>query len=435
MDPVVIGLVICVVLVVALASGLWIALGMCVPAFVGLTLFTRVPVGEVMANSIWGWASLWSLAPMPLFVWMGEILFRSGLSESMFRGLAPWVARLPGGLLHINIASCALFAAACGSSAVTTATIGKMSLPELRKQGYPDSKSIGTLCGSGTIGFMIPPSVPLIVYGAIAELSIARLFIAGVIPGIIQALAYMIFLVFWAMTHSSQLPPRPERVSWQERFANSRNLIPMVILILSVLGSIYGGIATPTEAGAVGVLGALLVSYMTGTLSWKSITDSILGATRTSCMIGFIVSCAGFVSIMMAYTKIPATAAKMIAGMHLSQYALIAILAVFYMVLGCFLESVSMIVLTAGVVMPMVQAAGIDPIWFGIFIVFTAEMAVLTPPVGMNLYVIQGLTGKDIIAISRATIPFFFLLFGVLVLVVIFPGLATWLPNQMILMQ
>jgi C4-dicarboxylate transporter, DctM subunit len=431
MDPMWLGIIIVLVLLIALGSGIWIALAMCIPAFVGLALFTNVPIEKVMGNSIWGWASLWSLAPMPLFVWMGEILFRSRLSEEMFRGLAPWVARLPGALLHVNIAMCSLFAAACGSSAVTTATIGKISLPELKAQGYPEDMAIGTLCGSGTIGFMIPPSVPLIVYGAIAEVSIARLFLAGVIPGLLEAAAFMTYLAIWAVLNPEKLPPRPIRVSYKERIIQSRNLIPIVLLIVGVLGSIYGGIATPTEAGAVGVLGALLISFFTGTLSRKTFIDSVMGAALTSCMIGFIVSCAGFVSTMVAYTKVASYMAELIVALGLSRYELLVVLTIFYIVLGCFLESISMIVLTVGVVLPMIQRVGIDLIWFGVFLVFTAEMAVLTPPVGMNLYVIQGLTGRDIFYITRATAPFFFLLVGVLVLVAAFPGLATWLPSQM----
>ena len=432
MDPIVwTALVLILILFAALGSGIWVALALCIPAYVGIEFFTSAPVGRIMATSIWGWVSLWTLAAMPLFVWMGEILFRSRLSEDIFTGLSPWVSRLPGGLLHVNIVGCALFAAASGSSAVTAATVGKMSLPQLKALGYPDDKAIATLAGSGTLGFLIPPSILLIVYGATAELSIARLFIAGVLPGLLVVVLFMGYVAIWARLNPDRLPAAGPPVGFKERVVGSRRLIPVFVLIAGVIGSIYAGIATPTEAAAVGVVGALLVSWSSGSLTGKTFVEGLMGATRTTCMIGFIVATAGFLTIMMAYTKLPLELAQWIDSLGLSSYALIFVLTLFYILLGCFLEGISIIVLSAAIVLPMIQRAGLDLIWFGIYLVFVVELALITPPVGFNLFVIQGLTGRDILYVAKVALPFFSLLLVAIALIVAFPGIVTWLPSQM----
>lgn len=431
MDPAWTALILIVVLFAALGSGIWVALALCIPAYVGLEFFTSAPVGRVMATSIWGWVSLWTLAAMPLFVWMGELLFRTRLSEDIFSGLAPWVTRLPGGVLHVNVLGCALFAAASGSSAVTAATVGRMSLPELKRLGYPEDKSIATLAGSGTLGFLIPPSILLIVYGATAELSISRLFIGGILPGLVVVLLFMGYLVVWARLNRDRLPRPAGALPLRERLYNSRRLIPVILLIIGVIGSIYAGIATPTEAAAVGVVGALLVSLFTGTLTRAMFIESLLGATRTTCMIGFIVATAGFLTVMMAYTRIPLQLAQWIDSLQLSDYALVAALTAFYILLGCFLEGISIIVLSAAIVLPMIERAGLDLIWFGIYLVLVVELALITPPVGFNLFVIQGLTGRSILHVARVTLPFFCLLLVGIALIVVFPEIVTYLPSQM----
>lgn len=432
MDPTIWTTIILIgVLFAALGSGIWVALALCITAYVGITFFTGAPTGRIMATSIWGWTSLWTLSALPLFVWMGEILFRSRLSEDMFTGLSPWLARLPGGLLHVNIIGCALFAGASGSSAVTAATVGKMSLPQLKSLGYPDDKSIATLAGSGTLGFLIPPSILLIVYGSTAEISIARLFIAGVLPGALVIVLFMGYIVIWARFNRDKLPPIPMKIPLKQRIYTSRRLIPVVLLIIGIIGSIYGGVATPTEAAAIGVLGALLISYFTGSLSKKTFIESVMGATRTTSMIGFIVAGAGFLTIMMAYTKIPRHLAEWIDTLALSPYMLIVVLTIFYIFLGCFLEGISIIILSAAIILPMVERAGLDLIWFGIYLVFVVEMALITPPVGFNLFILQALTGKSILYVARVALPFFGLLLLALTLVVIFPEIATWLPSQM----
>ena len=414
-----------------LGSGVWIGLTLTGVAWIGMQLFSARPAGDAMAVTIWGSASSWTLTALPLFVWMGEILFRTRLSESMFRGLAPWVTWLPGRLLHTNVIGCAIFAAVSGSSAATCATIGKMSLPELGKRGYPEGITIGSLAGAGTLGLLIPPSIIMIVYGVAADVSIAKLFIAGVLPGILLAALFSGYLMAWALMNPGKVP-RPDRVmSLGERLRESRHLIPVVILIAAVLGSIYTGVATATEAAAVGVVGSLLLSLVQGSLNWQTFRDSLMGATRLYCMIALILAGAAFLTLSMGYIGLPRHLAEYISGLGLSPFVLVVALALFFIVLGCFMDGISIVVLTMGVLLPTVQAAGIDLIWFGIFVVVVVEMAQITPPVGFNLFVLQGMTGKDIAYIARVTMPFFFLMCLMVLLLWFFPGIATWMPGHM----
>jgi tripartite ATP-independent transporter DctM subunit len=400
-------------------------------AWIGMQLFTSRPAGDAMAVAIWGSASSWTLTALPLFVWMGEILFRTRLSSDMFRGLAPWMQALPGRLLHVNVVGCTIFAAVSGSSAATCATIGKMSLPELARRGYPDGISIGSLAGAGTLGLLIPPSIIMIVYGVAADVSIAQLFIAGVVPGILLALLFSGYLVVWALRNPGLVPPADAPLPLRAKLVESRHLIPVVLLIAAVLGSIYGGIATPTEAAAVGVVGALVVSAAQGSLTWQSFKDSLFGGTRLFCMIALILAGAAFLTLSMGYIGLPRHLAEWIGGLGLEPWQLLLALMAFYIVLGCFLDGISMVVLTMGVIMPTVTAAGIDPLWFGIFIVIVVEMAQITPPVGFNLFVLQGMTGRDIGWVARAAFPFFLLMIAAVVLIWAFPGLVTALPQQM----
>ncbi len=414
-----------------LASGVWIGLTLTGVAWIGMQLFTSRPAGDAMAVTIWGSASSWTLTALPLFVWMGEILFRTRLSSDMFRGLAPWMQALPGRLLHVNVVGCTIFAAVSGSSAATCATIGKMSLPELARRGYPEGISVGSLAGAGTLGLLIPPSIIMIVYGVAAEVSIAQLFIAGVLPGIMLASLFSGWLVVWALRNPQLVPPADAKLSLRGKLAESRHLIPVVLLIAAVLGSIYSGIATATEAAAVGVLGSLVISAAQGSLSWATFRDSLLGGTRLYCMIALILAGAAFLTLSMGYIGLPRHLAEWIGGLGLTQWQLLIVLMLFYIVLGCFLDGISMVVLTMGVVMPTVLAAGIDPIWFGIFIVLVVEMAQITPPVGFNLFVLQGMTGRDITWIAKVTLPFFFLMIAAVGLIWLFPGIVTFLPQQM----
>ena len=414
-----------------LASGVWIGLTLTGVAWIGMQLFSSRPAGDAMALTVWSSSSSWTLTALPLFVWMGEILFRTRLSQDMFRGLAPWMQSLPGRLLHVNVAGCTIFAAVSGSSAATCATIGKMSLPELARRGYPDGISIGSLAGAGTLGLLIPPSIIMIVYGVSAEVSIAQLFIAGVLPGLLLALLFSGYIAFWALRNPSLVPPADTRMSFMEKLRESRHLIPVVLLIVAVLGSIYSGIATATEAAAVGVVGALVISAAQGSLTWQTFKESLLGGTRLYCMIALILAGAAFLTLSMGYIGLPRHLAEWIATLGLSKFELLLALMLFYIVLGCFLDGISMVVLTMGVILPTVQKAGIDLIWFGIFVVIVVEMAQITPPVGFNLFVLQGMTKREIGWIARVTLPFFFLMIAAVGLIYVVPEIVTWLPQQM----
>jgi tripartite ATP-independent transporter DctM subunit len=418
-------------LFILLGSGLWIGLALLGVAWIGMELFTSRPVGDAMAVTVWGSLSSWTLTALPLFVWMGEILFRTKLSEDMFKGLAPWLTRLPGRLLHTNIIGCTIFAAVSGSSAATCATIGKMTLPELKKRGYPEDMTIGTLAGAGTLGLLIPPSIIMIVYGVSADVSITRLFIAGVIPGLLLAGLFMGYTIVWSLLHPDRIPPPDIHMTFREKVYASRHLIPVVGLIALVLGSIYVGIATATEAAALGVVGALGLSLLQGSMSWKVFQESLMGATRLYCMIALILAGAAFLTLSMGYIGLPRRLAEFIASLGLTQVWLLFWLMIFYIILGCFLDGISMVVLTMGVILPTIQKAGIDLIWFGIFIVLVVEMAQITPPVGFNLFVLQGMTKKEITWIARVSLPLFFLMVAAVALLYFFPGLVTWLPGRM----
>ncbi|HUI99036.1 MAG TPA: TRAP transporter large permease subunit [Usitatibacter sp.] len=427
----VITVVLIVVLFALLGSGLWIGISLLGVAWIGMQLFSARPAGDAMAVTIWGSLSSWTLTALPLFVWMGEILFRTRLSEDMFKGLAPWLSRIPGRLLHTNIIGCTIFAAVSGSSAATCATIGKMTLPELSKRGYPDNMTIGTLAGAGTLGLLIPPSIIMIVYGVTAEVSITRLFIAGVIPGLVLAGLFMAYTVVWSLANPDRIPAPDRVMTFGEKVHASRHLIPVVGLIAIVLGSIYVGIATATEAAALGVVGALLLSWIQGSMNAKVFWQSLMGATRLYCMIALILAGAAFLTLAMGYIGLPRRLAEFIAGLGLSQLGLLFWLMVFYIVLGCFLDGISMVVLTMGVILPTIEKAAIDLVWFGIFLVLVVEMAQITPPVGFNLFVLQGMTKREITWIAKVSMPLFFLMVVAVGLIFFFPALVTWLPAHM----
>jgi C4-dicarboxylate transporter DctM subunit len=431
MDTTLLSILLAVVMFALLASGIWVAFALLATGIVGMALFTQAPLGSILATTSWGSSNSWALAALPLFIWMGEILFRSRLSEDLFAGLSPWMTRLPGQLLHVNILGCGVFAAVSGSSAATAATIGKMSMPELARRGYDERMAIGTLAGSGTLGLLIPPSIILIVYGVATEESIARLFIAGVFPGIMLMALFMGYVIAWALLNPQRMPAREAEVSWRERIIALKRLLPVIMLITGVVASIYLGIASPTDAAAVGVLLALALSWWSGTLTRASFVDSLMAATRMSCMIAFILAGAAFLTVAMGFTGIPRQLAEWIGTMNLSPTMLIVALTVFFIVLGCFLDGISVVVLTTSVILPMVEHAGIDRIWFGIYIVLVVEMAQITPPVGFNLFVLQGLTGRDILAVGRAAIPFFFMMVVAVAIIWIFPDVVTWLPSKM----
>lgn len=419
------------VLFLLLGTGVWVGLALMGVAWVGMELFTTRPVGDAMITTIWASSSSWTLTALPLFIWMGEILYRTRLSEDMFKGLSPWLARLPGGLVHTNIVSCTVFAAVSGSSAATLTTVGKMAIPELRSRNYPEKMVIGTLAGAATLGLMIPPSLALIVYGVTVNESITKLFFAGVFPGLVLAAMFMAYVAIVSLTSKDWNPDVERNMSFADKVANSRFLLPVFMLITVVIGSMYAGLATATEAAAIGVIGALVLALFQGSLTWESFRESLMGAMRTSAMIALILAGAAFLKLSMGFTGLPRALADGIAALELTRFQLLMALLVFYIVLGMFLDGISAVVLTMAVVEPMVRGAGIDLIWFGIFVVVVIEMAQITPPIGFNLFVLQGMTNHEMGYITKAALPMFAIMVLMVFILIWFPEIATWLPDNM----
>jgi len=425
-----VGLVVAGLLVAVLGLGVWVGLALFGVGAMALELFRTMPVEKLAAQVVWNTTTSSELIALPLFILMAEVLFRTRLSASLFRGLAPWTAWLPGRLLHINVLGCTLFAAVSGSSAATTATVGRITVGELFARGYDRSLAMGSLAGAGTLGFLIPPSVIMIIYGVLAEVSILKLFLAGVIPGLMLAFAYMVYLGVRASLRPALVGAMVAEVSWRARGQAVVHLAPVVFLIVAVMGSMYGGLASPTEAAAVGVLGAFVVAAAQRSLTWANVSAALLGAARTSSMIGLIIAGAVFLSVAMGFLGVPRAVAGAIAAMKLSPMGLILVLLVFYAALGCVLEGLSSIVMTLPITLPLVTDAGFDPVWFGVFLVLVVEMAQITPPVGFNLFVIQGLTGERIGRIAVAALPFFLIMIGFTVLVALVPEIVLYLPDH-----
>ena len=432
MSPLEISVALFAVLLILLAGGVWIAIAMGVVAWLGLAFFTTSPPEVNLFQAFWGSNASWTLAALPLFVWMGEILFRTRLSDEMFEGLAPWLGWLPGRLMHVNIFGCGIFAAVSGSSSATCATIAKVALPELIRRGYDEKTCLGSLCGAGTLGLLIPPSIIMIVYAVAAEVSILKMFVAGVLPGVLLVLLFSGYIVVWALLNPEKTPSQVESLPLREKLHRSRNLIPCLVLIIFVMGAMFTGYATATEAAAFGVLGALAIAAWSRSLTRANFWSSLMGATRLSCMILFILAGAAFLSSCMAFTGIPRALAQWVTSLGASPYALIAVLALIYLLLGTALDGISMIVLTTSIVLPMIEAAGFDLIWFGIFIVLLVEIAELTPPLGFNLFVLQTMSGRDSNYVALASIPFFCMMVLALVIVIAFPAIATWLPEALL---
>lgn len=432
MDMIWMSVALLLALLALLGAGLWVAFSLTAIGCVALYFLSNIPIGDSLATAFYSASVSWELAALPMFIWMGEVLFRSRLSEEMFTGIAPWVGKIPGRLLHTNIVGCGIFAAISGSSAATAATIGKMSIPELTKRGYDQKQILGTLAGSATLGLLIPPSIILIVYGVATEQSIARLFVAGILPGILLMALFSGYVMIWSLINPSRVPRgEAESFSFAAKVRRSRPLIPVVLLIVGVIGSIYGGLASPTESAAIGVALAHLLSWRGGAMNLSTFISALMGTVKTSSMIAFILVGAHFLTTSMGFTGIPRELATWINTLGLSPNMLLLALTIFFILLGCFLDGISVVVLTTSVILPMVEAAGIDPLWFGIYLVIVVEMSQITPPVGFNLFVIQGLTGENILRIAWAALPYFLLILAGVVLITVFPGIATYLPSQM----
>ncbi|MCJ8138275.1 TRAP transporter large permease [Falsirhodobacter halotolerans] len=418
-------------MIVLLISGVWIAIALLSVGILTFLLFTHADPALLVPSTLWDASWNWALTALPLFIWMGEILSRSGLSANLFGGLAPWLRRWPGGLMHVNVVGCGIMAAVAGSSAVTTATVGRMSIPELTRRGYDRDMMIGSLAGAGTFGLLIPPSIIMIVYGVLAQQSVARLFIAGILPGLCLVVLFSSYIALWARFNRSKAPVPEPAMSFREKLSASRELTPVLLLIVAVIASIYGGLATATEAATIGILGALGLAALNRSLDRRMFLDSLMAATRLSCMIALVISAASVLSVAVGFADIPRTLAGWVEGIELSRLGLILALTIFFLILGCFLEGVSILVLSSAVVLPMVDAAGIDLLWFGIYIVIVIECAQITPPLGFNLIVLKSMTGRSIWEITRATLPFLILLLVMIALIVAFPQIVTALPQMM----
>ena len=416
-------------LCLTLASGVWIAVGLGLVGLLAMALTTSVPIGAVLATTSWSASASWTLAALPLFIWMGEILFRTKLSEEMFRGLSPWLQWLPGRLMHVNVVGCGIFAAVSGSSAATCATIGKIALPELEKRGYEKNMSLGSLAGAGTLGLLIPPSIPMVVYAVTANVSVLQVFLGGFLPGLLVMALYSGYIILWSLLNPQKTPPRDPVMPFREKMRQSKKLIPILLLILGVFCSLIFGIATATECAAWGVVGALALAWWSGTLTRETFFTSVMSATRLSCMIMLILAGAAFTTAAMAYTGIPNALAEWVQGQNLTPHKLVFALTIMYIILGCLIDGISMIVLTAVIVLPMVKQAGFDLIWFGVYLVIHVEMAQITPPVGFNLFVLQNMSGRDTFTVAKAALPFFLLLNVAVIIITTFPEIVLFLPK------
>jgi tripartite ATP-independent transporter DctM subunit len=440
-DPLVLTIVLMVIMFAFLLSSVWIAVSLMLTGFAGMLIYkVNLPpnmsifdkIGNLLSSSLYDSLNSWSLAALPLFILMGEILYRSSISDKLLTGLMPWLGKVPGKLLHINVAACSLFAAVSGSSAATTATVGKITLAELKKRGYKKSLAIGSLAGSGTLGFLIPPSLIMIIYGVLADVSIGKLFIAGILPGLLLATLYSGYIMIISTLDKNAVPKSDENFTWNDRAKSLRDLIPTFLLIALVLGSIYGGFATPTEAAALGVLGAVILAVYFKTFSIKLFKESLFNSVKTTVMISFIIAGAGFLSQVVGFLGIARAISEYIASLHLSPYHLILVVGIMYIFLGMILDGISIVVMTLPIVLPIVTAAGFSPLWFGIFLVFMVELSQVTPPVGFSLFVIQSISGEKIEYIVKATMPFFIIMLLAVVIVTAFPEIAYYLPAHMI---
>lgn len=426
-----ISLTLCALLVVFMGGTLWVGISLFLVGFGGFIIFTELPFGSILATTGWNNTSGSAMMALPMFVWMGEILFRSRISENLFKGLTPWMDRIPGRLLHVNILACTFFAAVSGSSAATTATVGKITVPELAKRGYNKSLTVGSLAGAGTLGILIPPSMMMLVYGIIGDVSIGKLFIAGIIPGFMLAGIFSLYIMIRCLITPSMAPAGGERHTWLQRFQAIPEILPVLVLILAVLGSLYAGWATPTEAGAVGVIGSMVFAFTTGDMNVQVFRKSLMGSIKTTSMIMLIVLGASYLSVVVGYLGITRKLTMFVTEMGLSPFMLIVILSVLYIILGCLVDGFSMIVMTTPIVLPLVTAAGFDTVWFGIYLVLMIELAQVTPPVGFNLFVISSINNDDLLTIARDALPFFFLMVLATAIVTVFPQIVLFLPNLM----
>jgi tripartite ATP-independent transporter DctM subunit len=439
-DPLILSIILVFIMFVFLLSSIWIGISLILTGILGMLIaVNHLPpvlsiydkIGDLLAASMYDSLNSWSLAALPIFILMGEILYKSSISTRLLNGLTPWLSFVPGKLLHINVAACSLFAAISGSSSATTATVGKITLDELKKRGYSKSLALGSLAGSGTLGFLIPPSLIMIIYGVLSNVSIGKLFMAGILPGLLLATLYSVYIMIAASVDKSVVPSNKDKYSLRDFTHSLKDLFPVLSLITVVLGSIYGGLATPTEAASLGVLGSVVLAIYFKSLSFEVMKNALLNTIKTSVMISFIIVGAGFLSQVVGFLGIARAISEFIGSMGLSPFALILIIGIMYVFLGMILDGISIVVMTLPIVLPIIQLAGFDPLWFGIFLVFMVELSQITPPVGFSLFVIQSISGEKIEYILKATLPFFILMIVAVVLITVFPEIVEFVPRYM----
>jgi len=439
-DPLTLSLVLLLIMFTLLLASKWIGFSLISTGIAGLLLYDFFlpptlsiwdKIGELLANSIWNSLNSWALSALPLFILMGEILYRTAISTRLLNGLVPWLTKIPGRLYHINVVACSLFAAVSGSSAATTATVGKITLHELTERGYHKNLALGSLAGAGTMGFLIPPSLIMIIYGVLSDTSIGKLFIGGVIPGIILASLYSTYIVIMSLIHPRYIPAEDQEYSWSERLAGIKDIFPVLLLIVLILGGIYVGVTTPTEAAAIGVVGALGLAFWFRNLTWSNLKESFQAAVRTTAMICFIIAGAAFLSQIVGFIGIATALSSYIASLNLSPYTLILVIGIMYLLLGMILDGISIVVMTLPIVLPIVIKAGFSPLWFGIYLVIMVELSQITPPVGFSLFVIQHISKEDLSTILKATLPFFMIMILMVVIVTMFPEIVFFLPDKM----
>lgn len=413
-----------------LMAGVWIGPALFVTSWISLTLFTDLPVLRILGSVVWNNVNSSSLMALPLFIMMGEFLVRTRISDDLFDGLTPWVAGLPGGLLHVNVIASAFFAAITGSVNATTATVGKITIPEFRKRGYDEYLSIGSLTSSGTLGILIPPSVPMLIYGVAANVSIGKLFIAGVVPGLLLMLCFCLYIGVMAELKKRK-EEKAKRYSFAEKMRSLPKIFPVLVLISFVLGSIYAGWATPTEAAAIGVLGAAILGLITRCLTFKTFVDCLVGSVKTNCMVMLILIGASFFSVVLGFLGLPKWISATIVSYGVGKYAVILLITCVYLILGCLIDGYSMIVMTVPMFLPLVQAYGMDPLWYGIFVVILVQIANITPPIGFNLFLVTGLAEKNIGFISKAVMPFIAIMVFFTILLTVFPQIVLFMPSMM----
>ncbi len=440
-DPLILAVILIAVMFVFLLSSIWIGASLFLTGIFGMLIYDHhlppaisivTKIGNLLSSSVYDSLNSWSLAALPMFILMGEILHYSSISNKLFNGLVPWLSRVPGRLLHINVAACSLFAAVSGSSAATTATVGKITLEELQSRGYSKSLAIGSLAGSGTLGFLIPPSLIMIIYGVLADVSIGRLFISGIIPGLMLATAYSFYIMLVATLNKRVVPSHKEQFTWSQRMESLKELVPVLLLITIVIGSIYSGIATPTEAASLGVIFSIMLALYFKSFDFHIFKTSLLNTIKTTVMISFIIAGAGFLSQVVGFLGIARALSEFIASLGLTPMMLIIVVSIMYIILGMMLDGISMVVMTLPIVLPIITAAGFDALWFGIFLVFMVEMSQITPPVGFSLFVIQSISKESIGYIIKATFPFFIIMILITAMVTLFPEIVFYLPNRMI---